>query len=108
MRELMSKKYGNFYEEELDKWERLPATMLVLTSSYMGAWLQRRDERKGNRERIEELEKIKHEIGNEFVDLQDGSEEWRSYVNDAVLSCYEIVDKHISELKGENNEQKEK
>lgn len=48
---------------------------------------------------IEELEKIKHEIGEEFVDLQDGSEEWRSYVNDAVLSCYEIVEKHISELK---------
>ena len=50
---------------------------------------------------IEELEKIKHEIGNEFVDLQDGSEEWRSYVNDAVLSCYEIVDKQIMALKGE-------
>ena len=49
---------------------------------------------------IEELEKIKHEIGKEFVDLQDGSEEWRSYVNESVLSCYEIVDKHISELKG--------
>jgi len=49
---------------------------------------------------IEELEKIKEEIGKEFVDLQDGSEEWRSYVNDAVLSCYEIVEKHIAELKG--------
>ena len=49
----------------------------------------------------EELEKIKHEIGKEFVDLQDGSEEWRSYVNEAVLSCYEIIEKHISELKGE-------
>ena len=49
---------------------------------------------------IEELEKIKAEIGKEFVDLQDGSEEWRSYVNESVLSCYEIVDKHISELKG--------
>lgn len=53
------------------------------------------------RSKIEELEKIQHEIGNEFVDLQDGSEEWRSYVNDAVLSCYEIVEKHIKELKGE-------
>ena len=50
---------------------------------------------------IAELEKIKQEIGKEFVDLQDGSEEWRSYVNDAVLSCYEIVDKHIIDLKGE-------
>ena len=50
---------------------------------------------------IEELEKIKAEIGEEFVDLQDGSEEWRSYVNDAVLSCYEIVEKRIKELKGE-------
>ena len=50
---------------------------------------------------IEELEKIKAEIGKEFVDLQDGSEEWRSYVNESVLSCYEIVEKHISKLKGE-------
>ena len=49
---------------------------------------------------IAELEKIKHEIGKEFVDLQDGSEEWRSYVNDAVLSCYEIVENRIHELKG--------
>jgi len=49
---------------------------------------------------IRELEKVKEEIGEEFVDLQDGSEEWRSYVNDAVLSCYEIVEKHIAELKG--------
>ena len=53
-----------------------------------------------NRESIiEELEKIKAEIGKEFVDLQDGSEEWRSYVNESVLSCYEIVDKHIMDLK---------
>lgn len=49
----------------------------------------------------EELKKIQHEIGNEFVDLQDGSEEWRSYVNDAVLSCYEIVDKYIMDSKEE-------
>lgn len=49
---------------------------------------------------IEQLEKAKHEIGNEFVDLQDGSEEWRSYVNDSVLSCYEIVENRIHELKG--------
>lgn len=48
---------------------------------------------------VEELEKIKQEIGKEFVDLQDGSEEWRSYVNEAVLSCYEIIDRHLSELK---------
>ena len=54
-----------------------------------------------NAKTVEELEKVKTEIGEEFVDLQDGSEEWRSYVNDAVLSCYEIIEKHISELKGE-------
>ena len=53
-----------------------------------------------NKQIIEELEKIKEEIGKEFVDLQDGSEEWRSYVNDAVLSCYEIVENRIHELKG--------
>lgn len=50
---------------------------------------------------IEELEKIKAEIGKEFVDLQDGSEEWRSYVNESVLSCYEIVENRIHELKGD-------
>lgn len=52
---------------------------------------------------IEELERIKAEIGKEFVDLQDGSEEWRSFVNESVLSCYEIVENRIHELKGENN-----
>ena len=50
---------------------------------------------------IEILETIREEIGKEFVDLQDGSEEWRSYVNETVLSCYEIVDKHIMNLKEE-------
>lgn len=38
----MSKKYGFFYEEDLDYWERLPLVSNVLTSSYMGAWLLRR------------------------------------------------------------------
>lgn len=52
----------------------------------------------------EELEKIKAEIGKEFVDLQDGSEEWRSYVNESVLSCYEIVENRIHELKGGAND----
>ena len=55
---------------------------------------------------VEELEKIKHEIGKEFVDLQDGSEEWRSYVNEAVLSCYEIIEKRISEMRGEKTNSK--
>ena len=55
---------------------------------------------------VEELEKLKHEIGKEFVDLQDGSEEWRSYVNEAVLSCYEIIEKRISEMRGEKTNSK--
>ena len=34
-----------------------------------------------------EMEKI---VGSEFVDLQDGTEEWRNYVND---TCLNILDK---------------
>ena len=30
-------------------------------------------------------------VGKEFVDLQDGSEIWRSYVNETVLSIYDEV-----------------
>ncbi len=95
----MSKKYGYFYEEELDKWEHLPATTLVLTSNYMGAWLLRRDERKGNRERIEELEKIKAEIGE--IEETDHDFEGFYYCQNEVLK---IIEKSISELKGETND----
>ena len=38
----MSKKYGIFYEEDLDYWEQLPLVSNVLTSPHMGAWLLRR------------------------------------------------------------------
>lgn len=95
----MSKKYGYFYEEELDKWERLPATMLVLTSSYMGAWLLRRDERKGNRELIEALEKIWDEI-RALPDINP------DYPMDKTIhisryGVQEIIYKQLAELKGE-------
>jgi hypothetical protein len=40
----MSKKYGNFYEEDLDYWQQLPLVSSVLTSPHMGAWLLRRQE----------------------------------------------------------------
>ncbi len=106
----MSKKYGYFYEEEIDRWERLPANSLILTSSYMGAWLQRRDERKGNRELLEELEKIKAEINEEDEKgIYYECEEWiegRPCDSDyfyGLKRAIMILDKRISELKGENN-----
>ena len=41
------------------------------------------------------LNDVKKEISQQFVNLQDGSEEWREYVNDTVLESLEILDKHI-------------
>lgn len=32
-----------------------------------------------------------------FVNLQDGSEEWRSYVNETVLDVLDIIDKCLKE-----------
>lgn len=43
------------------------------------------------------VKQAREEITKQFVDLQDGSEEWRSYVNEAVLECVEILDKLIAE-----------
>ena len=95
----MSKKYGYFYEEELDKWEHLPATAIVLTSSYMGAWLLRRDERKGNRERLEDLEKIRRDILTEMNNSLKKSTDYTI----GLAKSIEFIDKYISELEGENN-----
>ena len=47
---------------------------------------------------IEELEKIKSEILFSELDNIEYIAYWK-----ALKHCYEIVDKHISELKGENN-----
>ena len=41
------------------------------------------------------VKQAREEISKQFVDLQDGSEEWRSYVNETVLECVEILDKLI-------------
>ena len=41
------------------------------------------------------LEDVKEDMKELFVDLQDGSEEWRSYVNGTVLDAFEIIDKHM-------------
>lgn len=43
------------------------------------------------------LRDIKAEVKKQLVDLQDGSEEWRSYVNDTVLETLEIIDKYMIE-----------
>lgn len=98
----MSKKYGYFYEEELDKWEHLPATMLVLTSSYMGAWLLRRDERKGNRELIEELEKLR-EIYKKLADESVKNHSKGDYYigkSAAYGVAISSIDERIAKLKG--------
>lgn len=44
---------------------------------------------------IDKIKKAREEISKQFVDLQDGSEEWRSYVNETVLECVEIMDRLI-------------
>lgn len=47
------------------------------------------------------LQEIRQEIAELGVDLQDGPEDWRSYVNDTVLECLEIIDKRIKEYTDE-------
>lgn len=49
---------------------------------------------------LDKVKKAREEISKQFVDLQDGSEEWRSYVNETVLECVEIMDKLIAENGG--------
>jgi hypothetical protein len=46
---------------------------------------------------LDKVKQAREEITKQFVDLQDGSEEWRSYVNETVLECVEIMDKLIAE-----------
>lgn len=91
----MSKIYGSYTNEEINDWQSLPANSRVLTSSAFGAWLLRRDERKGNRDLINELEKIKAEIKEKYNRTMSG---YRGGLSDAIF----IIDAHISELKGEN------
>lgn len=45
---------------------------------------------------LEEVKKAREEIIKQGVNLQDGSEEWRSYVNDTVLDCVEIMNRLIA------------
>ena len=49
---------------------------------------------------LDKVRQAREEMLKQFVDLQDGSEEWRSYVNEAVLECVEILDKLIAESEG--------
>jgi hypothetical protein len=51
----------------------------------------------GKRKALDKVKQAREEITKQFVDLQDGSEEWRSYVNETVLECVEILDKLIAE-----------
>jgi hypothetical protein len=55
----------------------------------------------GKRKALDKTKQAREEITKQFVDLQDGSEEWRSYVNETVLECVEIMDKLIAESEDE-------
>ena len=55
---------------------------------------------------IEELEKIKAEIKELDVE-PNGITFWRTYRHESVNDFLQILDNHIKELKGENNEKKE-
>lgn len=45
------KQYGDYSDADLNDWQKLPMVSSVLTTSAFGAWLMRRDERKGEIER---------------------------------------------------------
>ena len=92
----MDKKYGTYTNEELNNWQNLPANSMVLTSSGFGAWLLRRDERKGNRDLITELEKLKAEVQGLCHTERD--------TFDKVVRLDKLnnaIDTRIKELKGE-------
>lgn len=52
---------------------------------------------------IEVLQEIADEIAEQGVDLRDGSE-WHNYVNETVIDCLEIIDKHIKQIEGSDKE----
>ena len=52
---------------------------------------------------IEVLQEIADEIAEQSVDLRDGSE-WHNYVNETVIDCLEIIDKHIKQIEGRDKE----
>lgn len=93
----MSKQYGSYTDADLNDWQMLPENSRVLTSSAFGAWLLRRDERKGNRDLITELEKLKAEV--------QGLRHTESDTFDKVVRLDKLnnaIDTRIKELKGEN------
>ena len=94
----MDKKYGSYTNEEINDWQSLPANSRVLTSSGFGAWLLRRDERKGNRDLIIELEKIRAKI---TACTSQGEGDFCDIHNNAIELARKVVDNRISELKGE-------
>ena len=51
---------------------------------------------------IEMLQEIADEIAEQGVDLRDGSE-WRNYMNETVIDCLEIIDKHIKQIEGSDD-----
>ena len=45
------KKYGDMTDADLDTWQILPGVAPVLISRQMGAWLERRDQRRDEQEK---------------------------------------------------------
>lgn len=89
----MSKMYGSYSDDELNYWERLPANVIVLTSSAFGAWLLRRDENKRKQENTDLLDKITAEIRHFMYIINPSSSE-------SDYACYyilQIIDKYKAE-----------
>lgn len=89
-------------DKELTIWEHLDSVIRVLTCKEMGAWLYRRDKKV----LVAELEKIKEEILEYHCIKCYGTCETYCPYNDCiepkdVIEDLQIIDKHITELKGE-------
>jgi len=98
----MSKQYGSYTDADLNDWQMLPENSRVLTSSAFGAWLLRRDERKGNRDLITEFEKAKAEMEKRRNALDDGNlNDFKKCKMQGYSDSMGILDNRIEELKGE-------
>ena len=88
--------YGSYSDDDLNDWERLPLNAMVLTSSGMGAWLERRDERKRKQENTYVLDKIKAEIDQMPSEL---NEYGRRMIKRE--SVFQIIDKYKADKESE-------
>ena len=86
------KTYGDYSDADLNDWQMLPLISNVLTSSAFGAWLMRRDERRGEREKSV-ISKIRAEISDfEEEVFHRPNTDYSDYA--AIRHCLEIIDKY--------------